>query len=98
MKVKPVLDKVVAEVMKSESATRSGILLARSNSKDEPVMAKVIARGDGGMTDEGRKLKMYVNEGDIIMIPKDGGTRFNMDSKEYVIISQEDILSTVYPN
>lgn len=98
MKVKPVLDKVVAEVMKSESATRSGILLARSNSKDEPVMAKVIARGDGGMTDEGRKLKMYVNEGDVIMIPKDGGTRFNMDSKEYVIISQEDILATVYPN
>lgn len=98
MKVKPVLDKVVAEIIKSESATRSGILLAKSNAKDEPVMARVIARGDGGMTDEGRKLKMYVNEGDIIMIPKNGGTRFNMDGKEYVIISQEDILATVYPN
>ncbi len=98
MKVKPVLDKVVAEVMKSESATKSGILLARSNSKDEPIMARVIARGDGGMTDEGRKLKMYVNEGDIIMIPKNGGTKFDMDGKEYVIISQEDILATVYPN
>lgn len=98
MKIRPVLDKVVAKVKKSENTTKAGILLAKSSGKEETVTAEVIARGDGGMTDDGRKLKMYVDAGDTILIPKDGGTTFTMDGHEYVIISQQDILAVIYPN
>jgi len=98
MKIKPILDKVVVKVKKTENATRGGLVLAKSSSKDEPIVAEVIARGDGGMTDDGRKLKMYLEPGDTVLIPKDGGTKFTMDGKEYVIISQKDVLAAIYPN
>ena len=98
MKIKPILDKVVVRVQKNEAATRGGILLAKSSSKDEPIRAEVVARGDGGMTDDGRKLKMYLEPGDIVLIPRDAGTRFTMDGQDYVIISQKDVLATIYPN
>lgn len=98
MKIRPILDKVVVKVQKTETATRGGLVLAKSSSKDEPIRAEVIARGDGGMTDDGRKLKMYIEPGDIVLIPKGAGTPFTMDGKEYVIISQQDVLAAIYPN
>lgn len=98
MKIRPILDKVVVKVKKTENATRGGILLAKSSSKEEPLMAEVVARGDGGMTDDGRKLKMYIEPGDIVLIPKNAGTPFTMDGREYVIISQQDVLAAIYPN
>ena len=98
MKIKPILDKVVVRVQKNEAATRGGILLAKSSSKDEPIRAEVVARGDGGMTDDGRKLKMYLEPGDIVLIPRGVGTGFTMDCHEYVIVSQKDVLAAIYPN
>lgn len=98
MKIKPILDKVVVRVQKNEAATRGGILLAKSSSKDEPIRAEVVARGDGGMTDDGRKLKMYLEPGDTVLIPKGAGTPFTMDGREYIIISQQDVLAAIYPN
>ncbi|MDO4199466.1 MAG: co-chaperone GroES [Clostridia bacterium] len=98
MKIKPILDKVVAKVQKSENTTRGGLVLAKSSNKDEPIRAEVIARGDGGMTDDGRKLKMYIEAGDTILVPKDAGTTFKTDGNEYVIISQKDVLAVIYPN
>lgn len=98
MKIRPILDKVVVKVKKSENTTLGGIVLAKSSNKEEPLVAEVIARGDGGMTDDGRKLKMYIDAGDTVLIPKDAGTKFTMDGKEYIIISQQDVLAAIYPN
>lgn len=98
MKIKPILDKVVVKVQKAENTTRGGLVLAKSSNKEEPLRAEVIARGDGGMTDDGRKLKMYIEPGDTVLIPRNAGTPFTMDGKEYVIISQQDVLAAIYPN
>ena len=92
--INPILDKVVVKVQKAQSAARGGIILASSSSKEQPLTASVIARGPGGMID-GKEVKMYVNPGDNVLIPKHGGTPFTFNGKEYIIIRQADILAII---
>lgn len=89
--IRPILDKVVVKVQKQKSV--GGLILAGS-SKDQPVTATVIARGPGGVVN-GREVKMYVNEGDSVLIPKNAGTDFNLNGEEYTIVEQSDILAII---
>ena len=89
--IKPILDKVVVKIQKQK--TLGGLILAGSQ-KDQPITATVIARGPGGMIN-GKEVKMYVNEGDTVLIPKHVGTEVNLNGEEYIIVAQEDILAMV---
>ena len=91
--IKPLLDKVVVKIEKSSEATQNGIILP-STSKDQPIIATVISRGPGGMID-GKEVKMYVHEGDRILVNKYAGTEINLDGKKYLIIRQPDILGII---
>ena len=98
MKIRPTLDKVVAEVQKSDSVSIGGIILAGGSKENQPITAKVIAEGPGTYTPDGKLVKMTIHVGDTILIPRDAGTHFKKDGKEYVVISQAEILATIYPN
>ena len=89
--IKPILDKVVVKIQKQK--TLGGLILAGSQ-KDQPITATVIARGPGGMIN-GKEVKMYVNEGDTVLIPKHVGTEVNLNGEEYIIVAQEAILAMV---
>lgn len=91
--IKPILDKVVIKTLKDDQKTGGGIILA-GGTKEQPFTAEVIARGPGGIID-GKKVEMYVNKGDKVLVPRHAGTPFTMGGKEYIIIRQEDILAIV---
>lgn len=91
--IRPILDKIVVKVEKTDRATGGGIILA-GGSKEQPLTASVIARGPGGMID-GREVKMYINEGDHVLIPKHAGTPFTLNGAEYIIVSQSEVLAIV---
>lgn len=91
--VRPILDKVVVKPEKSGRSSGAGIILA-GNAKEQPITGRVIARGPGGMID-GREVRMYVNEGDVVLIPVNMGTKFTLGGEEYIIIRQEDILAII---
>ena len=92
--IKPILDKVVVEVPKSNTLTQGGILLASGASKEQPMQALVLDRGQGGMVN-GREVVMYVNPGDKVLIPKHVGTEFSLNGKQYIILKQEEILAII---
>lgn len=91
--IKPILDKVVLKVEKKEEATRNGIILA-GKSKEEPLLATVVARGPGGLID-GKEVKMYIEAGDRVIVNKYAGSEITLDGQEYVIVRQSDILAHV---
>ncbi len=91
--VRPILDKIVVQVQKSEKSMSGGIILA-GGAKEQPLTAHVLARGPGGLID-GREVKMYINEGDDVLIPAHSGTKFTMDGQEYIIIPQSEVLAIV---
>ena len=87
--IKPLADRVLIKMIESEETTKSGIILS-SGSKEKPQVAKVIAVGPGT-----EKIKMYIKEGDKVIINKYSGTEVKYEDTEYTIVKQEDILATV---
>lgn len=93
MKIKPLADRVVIKMVETEENTKSGIILAGA-AKEKSQVAEVIAVGPGGVVD-GKEVTMYVKVGDKIITSKYSGTEIKMDSEEYIIVRQNDILAVV---
>lgn len=93
MTIKPLADRVVIKLVEAEETTKSGIILAGS-AKEKPQVAEVIAVGPGGIVD-GKDVEMYVEVGDKILTSKYSGTEVKIDSEEYTIVRQSDILAIV---
>lgn len=93
MKIRPLLDKVVLEETEAEEKTQSGILLPNS-AQEKPMIAKVVAVGEGGFVD-GAEVKMMVKTGDTVIYSKYAGSEIKLDGKKYIIIKQADILAVL---
>lgn len=93
MNIKPLADRVVIKMIEAEETTKSGIVLAGS-AKEKPQVAEVVAVGPGGQVD-GKEVTMYVKVGDKVITSKYAGTEVKLDSNEYVIVRQSDILAIV---
>ena len=87
--IKPLADRVLIKMVEAQETTKSGIILS-SGAKEKPEIAEVIAVGPG--TEE---IKMYIKEGDKVIINKYSGTEVKFEGTEYTIVKQEDILAIV---
>ena len=94
MNIRPLADRVVLKRLEAEEKTKSGIVLAGS-AKEKPQEAEVIAVGPGGVTIDGKEIKMEVKVGDKVLISKYSGTEVKVDKEEYIIVKQEDIFKMV---
>ena len=94
MNIRPLADRVVLKRLEAEEKTKSGIVLAGS-AKEKPQEAEVIAVGPGGVTIDGKEIKMEVKVGDKVLISKYSGTEVKVDKEEYIIVKQEYILAVV---
>ena len=83
--ITPLADRVVAVREEAKTQTASGIYLPDS-SKEKPVMAEVKAVG----TDV-----KHVNVGDKIIYKEYSTTELTIDTVEYLIVKEDDILATV---
>ncbi|MFC4389350.1 co-chaperone GroES [Gracilibacillus marinus] len=92
--LKPLGDRVIIEVVEQEEKTASGIVLPDS-AKEKPQEGKVVAVGSGRVTDNGEKIALEVNEGDLIIYSKFAGTEVKYQGKEYLILRESDILAIV---
>ena len=88
MKIKPMDDRVLVELIEEESKTASGLYIP-DTAKEKPRLGKVIAVG----TDE--DLREKIQEGNQILFAKYGGEEVDMDSKTYKIIQRSDILAVI---
>lgn len=93
MTIKPLADRVVIKMEKAEETTKSGIVLT-SAAQEKPQIADIIAVGPGGIVD-GKEVNMYVKVGDRVITSKYSGTEVKIDSEEYTIVRQSDILAIV---
>lgn len=83
--IKPLADRVVAVREEVKAQTASGLYLPET-SKEKPVVAKVVAVGP-----DVKHLKV----GDKIVYKEYSTTDLKVDSTEYLIVREEDVLATV---
>lgn len=83
--LKPLADRVVAQVEEAKSQTASGLYLPDS-AKEKSKVAKVVATGSDVKT---------VKTNDRIVYKEYSTTEVKVDGVEYLIIKEEDILATI---
>ncbi|MDF1521951.1 MAG: co-chaperone GroES [Trueperaceae bacterium] len=94
MKLKPLGDKVVVEVVEEPQTTASGIVLPDS-AKEKSQRGKVVAVGSGKLLDDGTRVTLEVKVGDTVVFAKYGGTEIDLDGKDLMILSERDIHAVV---
>jgi len=94
MKIKPLHDRVIVKRVEEEEMTKGGIIIP-DTAKEKPVEGKVIAVGDGKITDDGKRQPLEVKKGDKILFGKYAGTDINIDGEEHLIMREDDIIAIV---
>lgn len=92
--VRPLNDKVLIERAKAEDKTKGGIILPDS-SKEKPKEGKIVAVGQGRLTDQGERVAFQVKKGDRVLFKSYAGTDVKIDGKDYILMSEEEILAVV---
>lgn len=92
MSLRPLGDKIILKVLEGEETTASGIVLPDS-AKEKSQEAEVIAVGPGKENEEGGREAMEVKPGDRILFSKYSGTEIKYEGKEYLVVSQRDVLA-----
>ena len=89
--LRPLHDHVMVQRME-EDETRHGSIIIPDSAKEKPQEGKVIAVGNGKVTDEGKKISLDVKSGDRILFGKYSGSEVTLDNEEYLILREEDVL------
>jgi len=94
MKLKPLGDRLIVKAVEEEETTASGIVLP-DTAKEKPQRGKVLAVGDGKLTDENERVPLDVTEGDEVLYSKYGGTEITVDGEELLVLRESDVLAKV---
>ena len=94
LKLKPVGDKVIVEVLGAQDRTKGGIVLP-DTAKEKPQEAKVIAVGSGKTLGNGKVVPPEIKAGDTILFGKYSGNEIKLNGKELLIIGHDDILAVI---
>jgi chaperonin GroES len=94
MKVIPLNDKIVVERLAADDKTSGGIILP-DTAKEKPKQGKVLAMGEGKPLENGKRAGFQVKVNDRVLFTSYAGTEVTVDGKEYLILTEDDILAVV---
>ena len=92
MKIRPLQDRILVKRIEEEAKTAGGIIIP-DTAKEKPQEGKVVAVGNGKMTDEGKRVALDVKAGDKILFGKYSGSEVKIEDEEYLILREEDVLA-----
>lgn len=92
--LQPLFDNVLIKPLEAEEKTPSGIILP-DTAKEKPQIGVVMAVGPGTTDEKGNKTPMVVRVGQKVMYKKWGGNEVKVDSEEWTMVEQKDILAIV---
>jgi chaperonin GroES len=92
MKIRPLHDRILAERLEEKEVRKGGIIIP-DTAKEKPQEGKVIAVGNGKVSDDGKKIPLDVKAGDKILFGKYSGSDVKLDDREYLIMREDDVLA-----
>ena len=94
MKIRPLHDRILVERLEEQEVRRGGIIIP-DTAKEKPQEAKVIAVGNGKVTEDGKKIPLDVKAGDRILFGKYSGTEIKIDGEEHLILREDEVLGVI---
>src|SRR6058998_1622466 len=80
MKIRPLHDRILVERVEEKEQVRGGIIIP-DTAKEKPQEGKVVAAGNGKVTEDGKKIPLDVKSGDRILFGKYSGSEVKIDEK-----------------
>ncbi|RPI59066.1 MAG: co-chaperone GroES [Planctomycetaceae bacterium] len=91
-KIRPLGEKVLLKRLEAEDKTKGGIVLPDA-AKEKPQKGTVLAVGDGKLLKDGSRAAFQVKKGDKVLFSSYAGTEIKIDSQEYMLMDESDILA-----
>jgi chaperonin GroES len=92
MKIKPLGDKILVEVLEAEEKTKGGIIVP-DTAKEEKTEGKVISAGPGKWLETGKIQPLEVKAGDRIIFGKYAGDEIIIDGRKHKVLKESDVLA-----
>jgi len=94
MNLRPLQDRILVKRVAEEEKTKGGIIIP-DTAKEKPIEGKIIAVGNGKVSDDGKRIPLEVKEGDKVLFGKYAGTEIKVEGEEYLIMREDDILGII---
>jgi chaperonin GroES len=92
--IKPLADRVVVLPLDEDEQMR-GSLYIPDTAKEKPQSGKIVAVGEGKLSDAGVRIQPDVEVGQTVLYGKYSGTEVTVESEEYLILRESDILAVL---
>ena len=83
---------MLVERLEEREVKKGGIIIP-DTAKEKPQEGRVIAVGNGKVSDDGKKIPLDMKNGDRILFGKYSGSEVKLDDKDYLILREEDVLA-----
>jgi chaperonin GroES len=93
-KLRPLHDRILVKRIEEEEVRRGGIIIP-DTAKEKPQEGKVIAVGNGKVSEDGKKIPLDVKAGDRVLFGKYSGSEVKIDDEEYLILREDDVLGVL---
>jgi chaperonin GroES len=90
--LRPLDDRVVLKVLDAEEMSAGGIVLP-DTAKEKPQRGKVTAVGEGKLQKDGKRSKLDVKKGDVVLFGKYAGSDVKVGGEDYKILRESEILA-----
>jgi len=94
-KIAPLGDRILLEIPAREEKTKGGIIIPESVDQEKPEQGKVIAVGEGRVTDSGDVVPVKVKVGDTVLFSKYGYDEITHDHTTYYMLKEENIFAVI---
>jgi chaperonin GroES len=94
MKLKPLQDRILVKRVEEEEKTKGGIIIP-DTAKEKPAEGKVVAVGNGKLSDDGNRIPLEIKEGDRVLFGKYAGTDVKIEGEEFLIMREDDVLGII---
>ena len=94
MKIRPLQDRVIVKRIEEDEKSKGGIIIP-DTAKEKPQEGKVVAVGQGKVTDDGKITPLDVKVNDRVLFGKYSGSEISIDGDEHLIMREEDILGVI---
>jgi chaperonin GroES len=94
MALRPLHNRIIVE-RATAGEQKQGSIIIPDSAKEKPQQATVISVGPGKMDKDGKRQPLDVKAGDKVLIGKYSGSEVSVDGKDYVILTEDEVLAVV---
>jgi chaperonin GroES len=94
MNVRPLHDRLIVRRL-DEGEQKIGGIIIPDSAKEKPQQGKILAVGDGKVTEDGKRIAMDVRPGNVILFGKYSGQDIKIDGEDYLIVKEDEVLAVI---